>query len=208
MAAMGGVPEFPASRGLPVPWAVGRRAASGPRSRGVTGCRGAASRRPVRAHWRRQSPAAPTAGSPGVARPKVAAPPAESVRAAGSVRPDDVWLAAVAGDGAVRPAGFTGSRRRRRGVRLTRRGRLVLLALFVALTALTAVLVASASRAADPEGPHPAAVVRPGDTLWSVAQRHVPSRDPFGVIEEIRRLNGLPDYTVQPGQELLLPHGG
>jgi hypothetical protein len=49
------------------------------------------------------------------------------------------------------------------------------------------------------------AVVRPGDTLWSVAARHRPSRDAYGTIEEIRRLNGLHGHTVHPGQELLLP---
>jgi hypothetical protein len=96
---------------------------------------------------------------------------------------------------------------RRRRVRLTRRGRLLLLALLVAATAFAAVLVASASRAADPVGSRPTAVVRPGDTLWSVAERHVPGSDPFGAIEEIRRLNELSDYTVQPGQRLVLPHG-
>lgn len=65
-------------------------------------------------------------------------------------------------------------------------------------------LAASVSQAAGPPDP-PVVVVRPGDTLWSVAARHVPSRDPYGMIEEIRRLNGLPDHTVHPGQELILP---
>jgi LysM repeat protein len=94
----------------------------------------------------------------------------------------------------------------RRGVRLTRRGRLALLVLMIVLTAFAAVLIASASRAADPAGPRPTAVVEPGDTLWSVVERHAPGRDPFGAVEEIRRLNELPDYTVQPGQRLVLPH--
>ncbi|MGH3739787.1 MAG: LysM peptidoglycan-binding domain-containing protein [Micromonosporaceae bacterium] len=48
-------------------------------------------------------------------------------------------------------------------------------------------------------------VVRPGDTLWSVARQHEPSEDPLATIEEIRELNDLPDYTVHPGQTLLLP---
>jgi LysM repeat protein len=38
-----------------------------------------------------------------------------------------------------------------------------------------------------------------------VTARHVPSHDAYGTIEEIRRLNHLPDYTVHPGQELVLP---
>jgi hypothetical protein len=94
----------------------------------------------------------------------------------------------------------------RRGVRLTRRGRVVVFVLLAVLAGLAAVLVASASRAADQPGPLPTTVVRPGDTLWSVAERHDPGPNPFGVIEEIRRLNGLADYTVQPGQQLVLPH--
>lgn len=92
-------------------------------------------------------------------------------------------------------------------VRLTRRGRVVVLGLCLLLAVLVAALAASASRAAQPADPRePAvAVVRPGDTLWSVAARHVPSDDPYGMIEEIRRLNGLTGHTIHPGQELILP---
>jgi LysM repeat protein len=68
-----------------------------------------------------------------------------------------------------------------------------------------AAALAPASRADDPPGATPTAVVQPGDTLWSVAERHLPSRDPFGMIEEIRRLNDLEDYTVHAGQRLTLP---
>jgi LysM repeat protein len=92
-------------------------------------------------------------------------------------------------------------------VRLTRRGRVVVLVLLLLLTGLAGVTVASVSRAATTARPAPTAVVRPGDTLWSVAVRHVPGREPFDAIEEIRRLNGLADYTVHPGQRLTLPDG-
>jgi len=90
-------------------------------------------------------------------------------------------------------------------VRLTRRGRVVVLTLLLVIAGLGVTLAASASRAAAPAGPAPTTVVRPGDTLWSVAERHVPATDPFRAIEEIRRLNGLPDYTIHPGQTLTLP---
>jgi len=104
-------------------------------------------------------------------------------------------------------------------VRLTRRGRAVVLALGLLLAGLVVagvlvvvvgVLAPPASLAADPTpagaGREPAvAVVRPGDTLWSVAARHLPSRDAYGMIEEIRRLNDLPDHTIHPGQRLVLP---
>jgi LysM repeat protein len=82
----------------------------------------------------------------------------------------------------------------------------VVVALLLAALAVAAVvLVATASRAADPPASRPTAVVRPGDTLWSVAERHAPGANPFAVIEQIRTLNGLPDYTVHPGQRLVLP---
>jgi nucleoid-associated protein YgaU len=94
---------------------------------------------------------------------------------------------------------------RRPGVRLTRRGRVVLLALALALAAIGVVLAAPASEAAGPEGAAPTVVIRPGDTLWSITGRYLPSKDPFATIEEIRRLNGLDGYTIQPGKRLALP---
>lgn len=93
-------------------------------------------------------------------------------------------------------------------LRLTRRGRVVLLVLFLALAAGVIVLAATASRAADPPRSAPTTVVRPGDTLWSIADRHLPRHDRAAVIEEIRRLNDLDDYTVRSGQELALPRRG
>nr|MDT0657036.1 LysM peptidoglycan-binding domain-containing protein [Micromonospora sp. DSM 115978] len=90
-------------------------------------------------------------------------------------------------------------------LRLTRRGRLVVIVLCALLVSAVVAWLAPASRAADPPGEAPTAVVQPGDTLWSVAERHRPSRDPFAMIREIRRLNGLGDSTVHPGQELTLP---
>jgi LysM repeat protein len=92
-----------------------------------------------------------------------------------------------------------------RGVRLTRRGRLVLIALALLLAAIAVLLVAPASQAAGPAGPSTTVVVERGDTLWSIAAKYAPGRDPFATIDEIRRLNGLSDYTIQPGQRLTLP---
>lgn len=113
---------------------------------------------------------------------------------------------ATPGRTARRPAVRGGDARRPAApVRLTVRGRVVVLGLLLALAGLVVVLAAPASEAANPAGAAPVAVVLPGDTLWSVAQRHVPGSDPFGAIEEIRRLNGLPDYTVHAGQRLVLP---
>jgi len=95
--------------------------------------------------------------------------------------------------------------RRRPGVRLTRRGRAVLVLLALLLAGLGVVSAAPASQAADPVGPAPTVVVKPGDTLWSIAARCAPGRDPFMTIDEIRRLNGLTGYTVPAGMRLTLP---
>src|SRR5262249_20084304 len=87
--------------------------------------------------------------------------------------------------------------------RLTRGGRIGVL---VALLTLAVGLVAlggapgQAANPANPADPAPTTVVAPGDTLWSVAERCVPGRDRFRAIDEIRRLNGIRDYTIHPGQ--------
>ena len=109
-------------------------------------------------------------------------------------------------------------------LRLTRRGRAVLLGLFVLLSSLaSAVLFTTASRADDPRAvgpaptvvvqlvaagpvePAPTVVVRPGDTLWSIAERSVPRLDRRAAIAGIRRLNGIEGHVVHPGDILRLP---
>jgi hypothetical protein len=94
---------------------------------------------------------------------------------------------------------------RRGRVRLTRRGRAVAVGLLVLLATVAIALLAPASRAADPSGSLPTAVVQPGDSLWSIAERHVPGHDPVAAVEEIRRLNRLDGYTVHAGQRLAVP---
>jgi hypothetical protein len=90
-------------------------------------------------------------------------------------------------------------------LRLTRRGRVVVMMAFLLLVTVVVAVLAPASRADEPPGAAPTAVVQPGDTLWSVAARHRPSRDPYQMIDEIRRINGLDGYTVHAGQRLVLP---
>jgi LysM repeat protein len=94
---------------------------------------------------------------------------------------------------------------RRMRVRLTRRGRFVVVLLALLLAGFVVVLAAPASQAADPAGPAPSVVVRSGDTLWSIATRYAPGDDPFVTIDEIRRLNGLSGYTIPVGVRLTLP---
>ena len=66
-------------------------------------------------------------------------------------------------------------------------------------------LAAPASDASPPPGAAPTVVVRPGDTLWSIATRYEPGPDPLAAIERIRRLNGLSGYRIEVGQTLTLP---
>jgi predicted Zn-dependent protease len=98
-------------------------------------------------------------------------------------------------------------------LRLTRRGRVVVLVvLFLAALLASVVLFTTASRANDPAddpaaGPAPTVVVKPGDTLWEIAARSMPRRDNQAAVSELRDLNKLPGYDIQPGDVLVLPRG-
>jgi Tfp pilus assembly protein FimV len=93
-------------------------------------------------------------------------------------------------------------------LRLTRRGKAVLLGL-LALLLLVAVSVGrTGSQAAMVTENGPAlqqTTVQPGDTLWSVAQRIAPDNDPRQVVAQIKRINHLHGSALQAGQLLLLP---
>ena len=97
-------------------------------------------------------------------------------------------------------------------LRLTRRGRFVLIALpvFLASVLLLVGLAAlmSPARAGEtaPVGtPAVQVTVQQGQSLWSVAAQYAPDRDPRIVIGEIIDLNGLDSVRVVPGQQLLVP---
>lgn len=97
-------------------------------------------------------------------------------------------------------------------LRLTRRGRLVLVVLPV-FAAVLAVLVAwsalMAPAKADGEAVGPGAVetvtVQPGQSLWSIAEGRVPDQDPRVTISQIRQLNDLESTRVLPGEQLVVP---
>jgi hypothetical protein len=93
-------------------------------------------------------------------------------------------------------------------LRLTRRGRLVLVGLFLVALFGGGVLFGTGSKAgaSDQAGtPHSYVVIQPGQTLWSLAKQVAPDDDPRATIETIRRLNALPDTGVQAGQRIALP---
>jgi len=50
-------------------------------------------------------------------------------------------------------------------------------------------------------------VVRPGQSLWSVAESADPGADTRQVIQQIVELNGLTGDTVAVGQRLWVPRG-
>ena len=97
---------------------------------------------------------------------------------------------------------------RRPPLRLTRRGRIVVLGFFIVMASFaSAILLTTASRAEErgATGPAPIVVVQPHDTLWSIATRTAPRRDPYAAVADIRRINDLQGYVVHPGQTLELP---
>jgi len=95
------------------------------------------------------------------------------------------------------------------GLRLTRRG-VQVVAAAVAVLAIGLVLLArasapSGSAAGSAAGPHrvpDVVTVRAGDTLWSIASRLAPQRDPRAEIADLQRLNRLGGAALVPGQVL------
>jgi Tfp pilus assembly protein FimV len=91
-------------------------------------------------------------------------------------------------------------------VRLTRRGRVLLLLLLVG-----AVLVAfslgrtSADAGSTPPRPTRVTVVQPGETLWAIAARVAPDTDPRRVVAHLSELNNLGSSPIVAGQRLVLP---
>ncbi|WP_309129093.1 LysM peptidoglycan-binding domain-containing protein [Microbacterium sp.] len=96
-------------------------------------------------------------------------------------------------------------------LRLTARGRRVLLAVASAPLAAGVVFSALAGGSAIASGEQAPATsfetvtVMPGDTLWSIAADAAPDADPREVIDDIMRLNSLPSGMVQTGTTLALP---
>jgi LysM domain-containing protein len=96
-------------------------------------------------------------------------------------------------------------------LRLTRRGRLVLVLTVMLLLVLAGfTLGRGSSQAASRAHPstHHSVVVEPGETLWSVAVRIAPHDDPRLVVADIESLNHLSSAAVEPGQQLLVPSIG
>ena len=98
---------------------------------------------------------------------------------------------------------------RRPGLRLTRRGRLVVLVLTAVLLLGAGWLLPQAGvGAASERDARPAVgyvVVQPGETLWDVAGRVAPDADRRDTIERILAMNKLRDAGVGAFQRLAVP---
>lgn len=100
-------------------------------------------------------------------------------------------------------------------IRLTRRGRTVVMSLAVGATlaALWGLAGHGEGARASSAPVHSAAwrahaesiYVGDHDTLWSIAVRTRPHTDPRIVVQRIIDLNNLPGGIIQPGQHLFLP---
>jgi LysM repeat protein len=96
-------------------------------------------------------------------------------------------------------------------LRLTRRGRAVLVLLITLCLMGSALGLAAATAGPRRTDPLPASrpggvvVVMPGDSLWQVARRVAPTADPRRVVDQLRRSNRLDGSVVIPGQVLRMP---
>lgn len=99
-------------------------------------------------------------------------------------------------------------------LRLTRRGRVVVAMAAALLVTMVSLLLAGVAQATN-NGPSPRAgrenlvqvIVRPGQSLWSVAESADPDQDTRAVIQQIIDLNSLTGDTVFAGQRLWVPRG-
>ena len=117
------------------------------------------------------------------------------------------------------PVSTSGSAPRQRSeslppLRLTRRGRIVLIG--IPLVILAAILLSLAgflnapAKAADAAAdlsltPTVSVTVQAGQSLWAIASTVAPERDPRDVIADIAQLNNLSAAGVVPGQQLFVP---
>ncbi|MFY9890443.1 MAG: LysM peptidoglycan-binding domain-containing protein [Streptosporangiaceae bacterium] len=100
-------------------------------------------------------------------------------------------------------------------VRLTRRGRMVVSVLVLAVLVVAALLIsllASGGAQATNHGQARAGyqgmrevVVRPGQTLWSIAVAAEPTADTRIVVQEIMTANALTSANISAGQLIWVP---
>lgn len=93
-------------------------------------------------------------------------------------------------------------------IRLTRRGRLVLLVAAVLCMLLGFSLgntLSSTAGSISPPAESHSIVVQPGQTLWGIATQVAPHADPRATVQQIIVLNHLPSTGLQAGETLSVP---
>jgi Tfp pilus assembly protein FimV len=97
-------------------------------------------------------------------------------------------------------------------IRLTRRGRLMIVLALMGLMVLAGIVLGHGSSQAAGHGSVAATsrtlTVQPGDTLWSVAARIAPHSDPRLVVADIESRNRLTGGQIRAGQQLRVPRTG
>jgi LysM domain len=138
--------------------------------------------------------------------------PASSIRASSLPAPSMRASAIQGFNWEERPV--QAARTRQPRLRLTRRGRIVLIGFPLIL--LSALLISLAgflnapAKAADSVSelaltPTVSVTVQPGESLWEIAGTVAPERDRRDVVADIVQLNNLDAGRVMPGQQLFIP---
>ena len=129
-------------------------------------------------------------------------------------------MVAMVSDGSIatlrhQRAGQAGRTVRTAPLRLTRRGRVVATGVSALVIGVLSVTLATAAQATHDKpgsmgyaGKYLAKVtVRPGESLWSVAEAYDPGADTRLVIQQIQQLNSLSGDQVRSGEMLWVPRG-
>jgi hypothetical protein len=95
-------------------------------------------------------------------------------------------------------------------VRLTRRGRVVLVMSVMFALVIAGLTLGHGSSLAASHAPaaHHTVTVEAGETLWALAARVAPHSDPRIVVADIESFNHLRGANVEPGQQLAIPRFG
>ena len=151
-----------------------------------------------------EPPAPPAALPQDSARSRAAARWTEPAALTATAPDEPAGLTATAADELARPA----------PLRLTRRGRVVVAVAAALLLAVLSLAIAASAQATNHPVPSRGVpqnlaqvTVRPGQSLWSVAENADPGADTRAVIQQIVELNGLTGDVVVAGQRLRVPRG-
>jgi nucleoid-associated protein YgaU len=128
------------------------------------------------------------------------------------------WPMAIITGDRVRPSDVQirtgGTRPRAVPVRLTRRGRIVVTVVSALLICVASMALATAAHATRSGGGAASlgryvtkVVVRPGQSLWTVAEAYDPDADTRLVIADIEQMNSMTGDQLQPGETLWVPRG-